>query len=111
MTTRKPKDETPATPPDGPIDPQEGGVTPPDLDAPTTLPPAEPAPEFDGDKAVTMADVAALHGIGLAPDESVTRTVTSGEVFISAGMASDLEQQGWAIDPTTGRKIVRDPKE
>lgn len=119
MTTRKPKDETPpASPPEplldadgNPIDPQEGGVTPPDLDAPTTLPPAEPAPEFDGDKPVTMADVAALHGIGLAPDESVTRTVRSGEVFISAGMASDLEQQGWAVDPNTGRKVEREPKE
>lgn len=104
MTARK-KDEAPA------VDSQEGGVTPADPDAPTTLPPVEPASEFDGDKAVTMADVAALNGIGLAPDESDTRTVTSGKVFISAGMASDLEQHGWAVDPNTGRKVEREPKE
>lgn len=105
MTARK-KDEAPAA------DPQEGGVTPADPDAPTTLPPAEPAPEFDGDRAVTMADVAALNGIGLAPDESRVETVQASEaLFISAGMASDLEQQGWAFDPTTGRRVEREPKE
>lgn len=115
MTAKKRQDSDPDVPlldADGnPIDPQEGGVTPPDPDAPTTLPPAEDAPEFDGKKAVTMADIAALNGIGLAPDTSDTRTVTSGEVFVSAGMASDMEQQGWALDPATGRKVVRDEKE
>jgi hypothetical protein len=95
-----------------PIDPEVGGVTPPDPDAPTTLePPAEPdASTLDDHTPVTMADVAALNGIGLAPDRSDARVVTldeDGDVFISAGMANDLEQHGWAIDPITGRKIVR----
>lgn len=109
-----------------PIDPEAGGVTPPDPDAPTTSAPpvsldegvvqSAPSPldpEIPAVKdtsAVTMADVAALNGIGLAPDESDPRITTlteDGDVFISAGMASDLEQQGWALDPTTGRKIVR----
>lgn len=93
-----------------PIDPQEGGITPPDPDAPTTLPPSEPyeAPKDKG-KAVTMADIASLQGIGIAPDESAARVETLADVpFVSAGMASDLEQQGWALDPTTGRKVERD---
>ena len=59
-----------------------------------------------------MADIAALNGIGLAPDESTERAMPVGKVvFISAGMASDLEQQGWTIDPATGLKIERDEKE
>jgi len=94
-----------------PIDPQEGGVTPPDLDAPTTLPGPEPyeAPKDKG-KAVTMADVASLQGIGIAPDEPDVQlaTVDDPDVFVSAGMASDLEQQGWALDPITGRRVERD---
>ena len=108
------------------IDVQEGGVTPPDLDAPTSsAPPASMDPDvvqsapspLDGsvqaveDKtAVTMADVAALNGIGLAPDSSDAQMVALDDesaMFISAGMASDLEQQGWALDPTTGRRVVR----
>lgn len=111
MTAKKRQDpDAPLLDADGnPIDPQEGGVTPSDPDAPTTLPPAEDAPEFDGEKAVTMADVAALNGIGLAPDESADRPMPVGEVvFISAGMASDLEQRGWAVDPNTGRKVERE---
>lgn len=116
MTTKKRQDpdaiepDAPLLDADGnPVDPEEGGVTPPDPDAPTTLPPAEPAPTFDDKHAVTMADVASLNGIGLAPDQSDERRVPVGEVpFISAGMASDMEQQGWTLDPTTGRKIVRE---
>lgn len=108
-----------ASDPDGPT------ITPPDLDAPTTsAPPASldedvvqsaPSPldastlAVEDGTPITMADVAALNGIGLAPDRSDVRTVNVADVsFISAGMASDLEQQGWTIDPSTGRKIVRD---
>lgn len=93
------------------IDPEVGGTTPPDLDAPTTSPPPD---EFDSstvedEKPVTMADVAAINGIGLAPDASPDVTVSPEDVpFISAGMASDLEQQGWTLDPLTGRKITRE---
>lgn len=56
---------------------------------------------------VTMADVAPLNG---ATDESVAEpdASTDARPFISAGMASDLEQQGWTIDPSTGRKIVKE---
>lgn len=101
-------------------------VTPPDLDAPTSsAPPASldedaiqsapspldaSTPAIEDGTPVTMADVAALNGIGLAPDTSDVRTVQVGAddaPFISAGMASDLEQQGWALDPVTGRKVVR----
>lgn len=101
-------------------------ITGPDLDAPTSsappasldkdVPQSAPSP-LDASKlavedktAVTMADVASLNGIGLAPDASdprVTVLTEDGDVFVSAGMQSDLEQQGWALDPTTGRKIVR----
>lgn len=118
-----------STPPDEPlkdaggraIDPDKGGVTPPDPDAPTTLdvdvPQSAPSPldastlAVEDKTSVTMADVAALHGIGLAPDRSEVRVVAVGDEdapFISAGMASDLEQQGWALDPATGRKVVRE---
>ena len=127
-----PKKSTPAKTterpsPTGDVPPLE--VTPPDLDAPTvSAPPAsldpdavqsapsplDPAtPAIEDKTAVTMADVAALNGIGLAPDESDPRVAPlteNGDVFISAGMQSDLEQQGWTIDPATGRKIVREDK-
>jgi hypothetical protein len=105
-------------------------VTPPDLDAPTTsAPPASldedvvqsapspldaSTPAVEDGTAVTMKDVAALNGIGLAPDRSDVRVVAVGEdeaPFISAGMQSDLEQQGWALDPTTGRRVVRERDE
>ncbi len=91
------------------IDPEVGGVTPPDPDAPTTLPPPGEPEELDDSKPITMADVASLQGIGLAPDASTVREVGAGDVpFISAGMASDLEQQGWTIDPATGKKITKE---
>jgi hypothetical protein len=105
-------------------------ITPPDLDAPTTsAPPASldedvvqsapspldaSTPAIEDKTSVTMADVAALNGIGLAPDRSEVRVVAVGDddaPFISAGMQSDLEQQGWALDPTTGRKVVRKDEE
>lgn len=60
-------------------------------------------------KAVTMADVAALNGVGLAPDASYAGTVKASEVpFLSEGLRTDLAHQGWALDPLTGRKIVQD---
>lgn len=131
MAAKKTPEPEPLRDVDGnPIDPEKGGVTPPDLDAPTASAPpgsvdegavlSAPSP-LDGsipaieDKtAVTMADVAALNGIGLAPDSSPVRVVAvdeEGAPFISAGMASDLEQQGWALDPVTGRRVVRNRDE
>lgn len=131
MTAKaKPTAPEPDAPKDvdgNPIDPEKGGVTPPDPDAPTTsAPPASmdadavqsapspldaSTPAIEDKTAVTMADVAALQGIGLAPDASEVRVVAVDEgdaPFISAGMASDLEQQGWTLDPTTGRRIERE---
>lgn len=103
-------------------------ITPPDLDAPTvSAPPASLDPDavqsapsplnpselaVEDETPVTMADVASLNGIGLAPDESDVRLVDEhAKPFISAGMQSDLEAQGWCIDPATGRKIVREDKD
>jgi hypothetical protein len=119
-------DERPS--PTGDVPPLD--ITPPDLDAPTvSAPPAsmdEDAVQsatspldptklaVEDETPVTMADVAALNGIGLAPDESDARVAPlteDGDVFISAGMQSDLEQQGWALDPTTGRKVVREDQD
>jgi hypothetical protein len=108
------------------IDPEVGGVTPADPDAPTaSAPPASADPDaiqsapspLDASipaaadtSAVTMADVAALNGIGLAPDESDPRLLGKDDEkpFISAGMAYDLETYGWAVDPATGKKIVKE---
>ena len=77
--------------------------------APVDSTPPAAAYVDEPDKAVTMADVASLNGIGLAPDGSLRGTVKASEVpFISEGMRNDLEIQGFTLDPTTGRKIVRD---
>lgn len=81
--------------------------------APSPLHPDVPA--IEDTSAVTMADVAALNGIGLAPDQSgradrgdwTVEEAQKNGVFISAGMASDLEQQGFTIDPANGRRIFR----
>lgn len=89
-------------------DPDGATVTPPDLDAPTTsTPPDASTPPVDDSTGVTMADVAALNGVGIAPDESPDAPADKPP-FISAGMASDLEQQGWCVDPNTGKKIVKE---
>ena len=136
MATKKPpaqpdtEEDRPLEDADGNlIDPEEGGTTPADLDAPTvSAPPASMDPDavqsapspldpsilaVDDTTAVTMADVAALNGIGLAPDASTVRIVDvqAERPFISAGMASDLEYQGWTNDPLTGRLIQREEKE
>lgn len=105
-----------------PADPDASVMsTPPaslDLDvvqsAPSPLDASIPA--IEDKTSITMADVAALNGVGLAPDTSgrVDRgdmTVAEARkagVFISAGMASDLEQQGFTLDASNGRKIVRE---
>jgi hypothetical protein len=74
-------------------------------------PPAAVYVEEPG-KAVTMADVAALNGIGLAPDASRVNEVRASEVpFISEGVRNDLEMYGHAVDPATGRRIIRDEAE
>lgn len=107
MSTTKKTPDAEAKPltsdPDGPT------VTPPDLDAPTASAPPEAfdPSTLDESKPVTMADVAALNGIQVAPDASVP-DATEKPPFISAGMQSDLDQVGWAIDPNTGRKIVKE---
>lgn len=128
--TSAPKKSTPSANHD-PIPPAEITPADPDASLSASAPPASMDPDvvqsapspLDASKlavedktSITMADVAALNGIGLAPDES--GRVDRGEwtlaeaqengVFISAGMASDLEQQGFTLDPSNGRKIVRE---
>lgn len=72
-----------------------------------TTPPAD-AYVDEPDKPVTMRDVASLNGIGLAPDASRVREVKAEDVeFMSEGTRTDLELYGFAIDPATGRKIVK----
>ncbi len=72
-----------------------------------TTPPAD-AYVDEPDKPVTMRDVASLNGIGLAPDASRAREVKAEDVeFMSEGTRTDLELYGFAIDPATGRKIVK----
>lgn len=113
MTTKKRVEETPGEPnPDivndepgadgvmdtvaGPVSIDQGPEEPQDQ---------EPAEDR---RAVTMGDVAALNGIGVAPDASRVETVNASDLpFMSAGMASDLEHYGWAVDPLTGRKVVK----
>ena len=70
----------------------------------------DPAPETPAapDTPVTMADVAAIQGIAVAPDASTVVEVAAKDVFISEGMRNDLDIHGWAIDPNSGRKVVRE---
>jgi len=57
---------------------------------------------------VKLADVAALQGVQVAPDASTVRTVAVGDLpFVSEGMRNEIEQYGFAIDPMTGRKVVK----
>jgi hypothetical protein len=74
-----------------------------------TTPPAYVYLDKGADKgSVTLADVAAIQGVQIAPDASVVVEVAEDEVpFVSAGMANDLEIYGHATDPMTGRKVVR----
>lgn len=73
-----------------------------------TTPPAD-AYVDEPERPVTMRDVASLNGIGIAPDVSRVREVKAEDVeFMSEGTRSDLDLYGFAIDPATGRKIVKD---
>jgi hypothetical protein len=88
------------------------GVTPPEPAAETLAEPEDTTPPasvyvVESGKPVTMADVAALNGIGAAPDASRVESVKAKDVFVSEGMRNDLELHGWAIDPATGRKVVK----
>jgi hypothetical protein len=72
---------------------------------------ADASPYVDKDRTIKLSDVAALQGIGLAPDASVTDVVMQGDaagqgVFVSEGMRTDLLQQGWARDPISGKVIL-----
>jgi len=65
------------------------------------------------DRPVTMKDVAALNGIGAAPDASTITAMSVDEaraagVFISAGMMSDIEAVGWTRSPGDGSVIASD---
>lgn len=119
-----PKKDADRPSPTGNVPPLD--VTPADPGAPTTsAPPASADPDvsqsapspldvstpaIEDTSAVTMADVATLNGIGLAPDESDERPLRRDDPppFISAGMAYDLETYGWVVDPSTGKKIVKE---
>lgn len=56
--------------------------------------------------SVKRRGVAALNGV--EPEAVEQPAGEPAKPFISAGMAADLDAQGWTIDPVTGRKIVRD---
>jgi len=124
MTAKKKVEETPGEPnPDVLVDADEPDAVVPEHPTETIAGPGsvdagpdEPMDEEldmgayvdEPDKAVTMADVAALNGVGVAPDASRVRTVKASEVpFLSEGLRTDLEHQGWALDPLTGNKIVK----
>jgi hypothetical protein len=130
MTTKKKADEAPVTDTEAPApgeprtldmseeeahdlmerDPGLSDVARAEAHADSDVADPTPPPEAYGieDSPVTMRDVAALNGIGTAPDASGRKTVGTEGLFISAGMASDLDQQGWTIDPATGNKVVRE---
>ena len=84
----------------------------PEVDAaPVTMADAEvdAAPVTMADASpVTMADASALNGVDIDPPDESPAEVADVRPFISAGMASDLENQGWTLDPTTGKKIVKE---
>lgn len=124
MTVKKRVEETPGEPnPDVLVDVDEPDAVVPEHPTETVAGPVsvdagpdEPMDEEldmatyvdEPDKAVTMGDVAALNGVGVAPDASRVRTVKASEVpFLSEGLRTDLEHQGWALDPLTGNKIVK----
>lgn len=73
------------------------------------------------DEGITMADVSALNGTDTSPDETPVY-VPSGDAndpieakfedgdgvpFVSEGMRHDLFMYGRAVDPNTGRMVVR----
>jgi len=97
-TEQRVRDELAGVTKDEPAEPAEPEDTTPPADAYVDEP----------DKPVTMRDVASLNGIGLAPDASRAREVKAEDVeFMSEGTRTDLELYGFAIDPATGRKIVK----
>lgn len=98
---RTPEDMLTVSPPPASLDPDQVQSAPS---------PKNPDTYAVEDKsAMTMADVAALNGIGLAPDVSVVVVVRpdAEDVFISEGQRVDMEEQGWTLDPLTGRKITK----
>lgn len=74
-----------------------------------TTPPAYVYLDDDAERGhVSLADVASLQGIQVAPDASTVRVVSEANApYISEGMRNDLEMHGYAIDPNTGKKVVR----
>jgi hypothetical protein len=114
MTVKKRADESPEQPTETPSNPdesnpdgvQETPAGPVSIDQGPVEPESQ-EPTEDG-RAVTIGDVAALNGIGLAPDVSIVDTAAEADVFVSEGMRNDLEHYGWAVDPNTGRKVVKD---
>lgn len=124
MTTKKKVEEAPGEPnPDVLLDVDEPDAVVPEqptetIAGPVSVDTGPDEPESDEvdmatyvdepDKAITLGDVAALNGVGLAPDASRVVEVKASEVpFLSEGLRTDLEHQGWALDPLTGRKIVK----
>lgn len=119
--SRDPKDVDPAGKTEAEVMAELNGADPVDVNRLSVDTGPEPAQDDtppaavyveEPDKAVTMADVAALNGIGLAPDASRVNEVRASEVsFISEGVRQDLEMYGHAVDPATGRRIIRDEAE
>lgn len=71
---------------------------------------AEPV-DLDKDRPITAGDLAALQGIGIAPDRSLVRALSIEDahkagVFVSEGMRNDIIQQGWCRSPLDGTVIA-----
>jgi hypothetical protein len=71
---------------------------------------AEPV-DLDEDRPITAGDLAALQGIGIAPDRSLVRALSIEDahkagVFVSEGMRNDIIQQGWCRSPLDGTVIA-----
>lgn len=85
-------------------DPPAADITPPAV--PDAAPDAAPDATQDPPTAdaVTTDDVAALAGVVTAELPAQPKP----EPFLSEGMRNDLELLGWAVDPSSGAKFVRD---
>lgn len=59
----------------------------------------EPAEPVEG---VTLDDVAALAGVSPAPVEAAAPPA----LYVNEGMRAEIEMNGHAFDPTTGRKVT-----
>jgi hypothetical protein len=112
MATRKEPDVGPAqAPSDAAVRNAERAQVPVTPAADAAPPAVSDPPPAGAGKGITVADVAALQGVQVAPDASHVEGLTVDEarsegVFISEGMRNDLLQQGYTHSPLDGRLIL-----